>query len=242
MSDRLSVIIPTLNEEKHLGATLASIRREIPTAEIIVVDGGSTDRTGDLAQAERVDRWIVAERGRGRQCARGAREASGAWFLFLHADTRLGEGAGGAIAVFSRRPGAAVANFRLRFAQASFFLKLSAFWTRFDTVCTRFGDQGILIRREVYLSLGGFPDWPLFEDVELLRRARRLGRVPSLLPAVVTSARRFHTTGQMKRQLANGILLTRFLLGASPERLAAHYEKGVPRHSSSTSSVRQTIV
>ena len=103
------------------------------------------------------------------------------------------------------------------------FLRLCSWLTRFDSVFTRFGDQGIVVRRAFYTSLGGFPAWPLFEDVELLRQARRETRVWSLPAELTTSARRFRRCGPVRQQMRNGRLLVRFLLGTAPDVLAREY-------------------
>jgi len=107
-------------------------------------------------------------------------------------------------------------------------LQKPAWFSRFDSVFTRFGDQGIVVRRPFYEQLGGFPPWPLFEDVEFLRRARRLTRGWSFPADVTTSARRFRRHGVLRQQLQNTRLLLRFLAGTSPERLAAEYRAAPP--------------
>jgi hypothetical protein len=119
-----------------------------------------------------------------------------------------------------------IGTFRLAFDAGGVFLRACAWLTRFDSVFTRFGDQVIVVRREFYAQLGGFPPWPLFEDVELLRRARRVARVWSLPACVTTSARRFHRHGTLRQQWRNARLLLRFLAGASPHALAAEYGCG----------------
>lgn len=219
---QISVIIPTLNEQPLISAAIESVRRSLPTAEIIVADGGSDDRT--VAEAASAGARIVrSAKGRGPQCVAGASAAAGEWLLFLHADTSLPLHAAAVLGDFFARPDAQVATFRLRFDEAGWFLWSCAWLSRIDSVFTRFGDQGIVIRRTFYDSLGGFPDWPLFEDVELLRRARRVTRVWSLPANVTTSARRFRRRGPVRQQLQNASLLLRFLLGTSPESLAATY-------------------
>jgi rSAM/selenodomain-associated transferase 2 len=231
-----TVIIPTLNEAVALPATLARVRAVWPTAKIIVSDGGSADATTTLARAAGAT-VVTGPPSRGQQLRTGAAAATaGSWWLFLHADTLLPPDAAAVVARFVAIPGATVATFRLRFDQPRFFLRLCAWFTRFDTVWTRFGDQGILISREAYATLGGFPAWPLFEDVALLRAARRLRPVFSLPSAVTTSARRFARHGHLRQQLRNALLLRRFLAGESPHRLAALYAPPHPpsQHHEST--------
>ena len=219
---RITVIIPTLNESTRIAATVANVRACLPAAEILVVDGGSTDATCALA-AQAGARVIAGPAGRGRQCAQGTEAALGNLLLFLHADTTLPPSAAPVLSAWSRGPDAKIATFRLRFDRAGWFLRTCARFTRFDSVLTRFGDQGIVIRRDFYQQLGGFPLWPLFEDVELLRRARRQTRIVSLPATVTTSARRFERHGTLRQQGRNAVLLLRFLAGASPEALAADY-------------------
>ena len=113
--------------------------------------------------------------------------------------------------------------FQISFDAPTLLLRFSSWWTRYDSVFTRFGDQGILIRRDFYTSLGGFQSWPLFEDVDLIRRARRQGRIDVLPAKVLTSARRFRRHGPLRQQIRNSFLLLRFLAGADPRRLARHY-------------------
>lgn len=226
-----TVIIPTLNEALALPATLARVRAVWPTAEIIVSDGGSADATTTLARAAGAT-VVTGPPGRGQQLRTGAATATaGSWWLFLHADTLLPPDGAAVVARFVAMPGATVATFRLRFDQPRLFLRLCAWFTRFDTVWTRFGDQGILISREAYAMLGGFPAWPLFEDVALLRAARRHQPVVSLPAAVTTSTRRFAQHGHFHQQFRNALLLRRFLAGESPHRLATHYSPHrVPHH------------
>lgn len=223
----ISVIIPTLNEQPRIAAAIESVRRSLPTTEIIVADGGSADRT--VANAASAGARIVrSQKGRGPQCIAGASVATGEWLLFLHADTSLPPNATEVLAAFCALREANVGTFRLAFDDAGWFLRASAWLTRFDSVFTRFGDQGIVIRRDFYDSLGGFPAWPLFEDVELLRRARRVTRVWSLPANVTTSARRFRRRGPIRQQLQNTQLLLRFLLGTPPEKLVATYRPEPP--------------
>jgi rSAM/selenodomain-associated transferase 2 len=220
----LTVIIPTLDEAAMIAATVRATRQIVPHARIIVADGGSADATVFEAQSAGAE-TISAARGRGAQMAAAAQLACTEWLLFLHADTQLPDNATAVIADFVRRPDARIATFRLRFDHAGWFLRACCWFTRFDSVFTRFGDQGILIRRQFYQELGGFPPWPLFEDATLLRRARLRARVWSLPAAVTTSARRFDRRGHFRQQLLNAMLLLRFLAGASPERLAVIYRE-----------------
>jgi len=218
----ISVIIPTLNEGEHLAATLARVTQQLPEAEIIVVDGGSRDLT--LAIATQAGAIVVSSPpGRGVQLRTGASRAQGALLLFLHADTHLPTETWRLVDAYFQRDDVHLATFRLRFDEAHWFLRASAWFTRFDSVFTRFGDQGIVIRREFYETLGGFPEWPLFEDVELLRRGRRLTKIWSLPATVTTSSRRFRQRGIFHQQWLNARLLLRFLAGASPADLARQY-------------------
>ncbi len=221
---KISVIIPTLNEAARLAATLERVKTVVPAAEIIVADGGSTDGTPDIARAAGA-RLVAAERGRGRQLAAGAESAHGNLLLFLHADTRLPSDAAEVLACAFANRETQIGTFRLSFDAAGWFLRTSAWCTRFDSVFTRFGDQGIVVRRDFYAQLGGFPPWPLFEDVDLLRRARRVTTVASFPASVTTSARRFQHSGPFRQQLQNGWLLCRLLAGACPHRLAAEYNR-----------------
>lgn len=218
----LAVIIPALDEAAGIRAAVQSTKSALPAATVMVVDGASSDGTASLARAAGAE-VIVTARGRGVQLASGAGSVDAEWLLFLHADTALPANAADVIADFVRLPHAEVATFRLRFDCADRFLRACAWFTRFDSVFTRFGDQGILIRREFYRALGGFPAWPLFEDVALLQRARRVTRVWSLPAAVTTSARRFEHRGRLRQQWLNARLLFRYLAGAPPERLAEIY-------------------
>lgn len=219
---KISVIIPTLNEAPSLAATLDRVRTALPEAELIVADGGSTDGTPGIARVHGA-KLVTAPRGRGRQLAAGAEAAHGHLLLFLHADTLLPPDTAEVLARAFADDRTQIGSFRLRFDRAGWFLHSCGWFTRFDSVFTRFGDQGIVVRRDFYGQLGGFPAWPLFEDVELLRRARRITRVVSFPAAVTTSSRRFQRGGHLRQQWRNGWLLCRFLAGASPHALAAEY-------------------
>ena len=219
---KISVIIPTLNEAPSLAATLDRVRTALPEAELIVADGGSTDGTPGIARVHGA-KLVTAPRGRGRQLAAGAEAAHGHLLLFLHADTLLPPDTAEVLARTFADDRTQIGSFRLRFDRAGWFLHSCGWFTRFDSVFTRFGDQGIVVRRDFYGQLGGFPAWPLFEDVELLRRARRITRVVSFPAAVTTSSRRFQRGGHLRQQWRNGWLLCRFLAGASPHALAAEY-------------------
>jgi rSAM/selenodomain-associated transferase 2 len=233
----ISVIIPALNEAGTISGTLAAVRACLPHAEIVVVDGGSRDATPVLA-VQAGARLLRSARGRGQQCALGAKQAHGAVLFFLHADTRPPADAAPVLARAFSRSELLLGTFRLAFDEPGVALQVSAWFTRFDTVFTRFGDQGIVVRRTFYEQVGGFPPWPLFEDVEFLRRARRLTRVWSFPAAVTTSARRFRQRGVLRQQWQNARLLLRFLAGASPERLAEEYRRPAPRGRNAAADVQ----
>lgn len=218
----VSVVIPTLNAAHYLSATLSACRG---VAETVVVDGGSTDET--VATALRMGARVVAsDRGRGVQLHKGAGQARGPWLLFLHADTVL---TGSWLRDVEDFTGQA-AN-RLRVAAFRFGLDdSSARARRLERIVAwrvrhlglPYGDQGLLIHRELYQSLGGYRAWPLMEDVDLVRRAGR--RRLTVLPSVArTSAARFRQEGWRRRSWRNFGCLTLYFLGVSPRVIARFY-------------------
>ncbi len=191
MRPKLSIIIPTLNEAHTIGATLDVAVRVSGDIEVIVVDGGSSDATPAIAAVRGV-RVITSERGRGAQMHRGACDARGDALWFLHADTLPTEDAGARIVEALRDPGVAGGNFHVRFdgsRRAARFLTWLYPQLRRLGLC--YGDSAIFVRRDAYEQIGGFRSFPIFEDLDFVRRLRRVGRVVHLPATVVTSSRRF---------------------------------------------------
>lgn len=213
----LSVIIPTLNEAGHLPALMDDLRRQQAVAlEIIIGDGGSTDATGAIAHSFTA-RFIRCRRGRGAQMNGAAEAARGAYFLFLHADSRLEDPLllSCALAALKRaeeqQPGAA-GHFRLRFLRSGKRNTLSYRYIEEKTALNRAGtangDQGLLISANFFRSLGGFDEsLPFLEDQRIGEKIRSHGRWLTLPGHLATSARRFESEGFHRRYLLMGIMM-----------------------------------
>jgi rSAM/selenodomain-associated transferase 2 len=203
---KISVIIPALNEARELPETLARI--EGPS-EIIIADGGSDDGTTDVKNAI----VIKAPRGRASQMNAGAAIATGDIFLFLHADTWLQPGAFESLANAMANREVVGGAFERRFRTNSRFLKLTCAVAsiRNRTIGWHLGDQGIFCRAKIFRELGGFANMRAFEDVDFSRRLARRGKLVTLRPPALTSARRFEE-GAIKRTAKDLLLTARYLL------------------------------
>ncbi|MCI0403054.1 MAG: TIGR04283 family arsenosugar biosynthesis glycosyltransferase [Acidobacteria bacterium] len=224
---KLSVVIPVLNERELLPQALAALARIEPAPEVVVVDGGSTDGTRPWLEAQPGIRVFDTLRGRGRQLDAGARAATGDVLLFLHADSVLPAAATRKIEQALRSPGAVAGCFRVCFDQSGpWSLRVVAAGINLRTRLTRSGtgDQAIFMRRAVYQEAGGFPEWPLFEDVELVSRIKRWGRFCVLDDAVTISPRRFLRFGVWSTTLRMYGLRLAFYAGVSPFTLARWFE------------------
>jgi len=219
---RLSVIIPTLNEAAVIATTLERVARQAPH-EILVADGGSTDATRSIAEQAGA-RVLTAPQGRGPQMNHGACHASGDAFLFLHADTLLPSNGVSLVRETLSNSGVDAGTFRLSFDDPSPLLRFYAWCTRWPWIRICFGDRGLFVRRSAFEAVGGYPDWPLFEDLELAARLKDYGGFRFLSASVTTSARRFQKHGALRQQLRNLYLWTHYLRGTDPERVAHLYE------------------
>ncbi len=224
-SGLISVIIPTLNEARHLPGLLAVLAGETVPHEVIVVDGGSADGTGDIARGAGA-RLIAAPRGRGAQLAAGAAAAGGGVLFFLHADSRLPAGALAAIScALTRHPAVIGGNFRLLFDGDDEFSRwLDGFYARIRAHGLYYGDSGIWMRRAAYDALGGIRPLALMEDYDLVRRLERAGETLCIeTPPLITSSRRF--AGRRKWRIVAGWLAIHllFLLRVPSPLLARLY-------------------
>lgn len=204
----ISVIVPALNEERALPATLARVFAQTGEYEIIVVDGGSTDRTRETAAGNGRIQLLTAPKGRAAQMNAGAGVARGAWLLFLHADTLLPEGALPAIAALPDDIQAG--GFRHRFSGDDWRLRLISWMHNWRCRWTHvfYGDQALFVRRSLFERLGGFPeDYPL-EDVVFGERLRAATRPRLLDLPVVTDARKFTRMGTWKSLGRVALILT----------------------------------
>ena len=216
----LSVVVPTLNAERHLPALL---ERLSGADEIIVVDGGSGDRTIEIAEAASV-RLIRSPRGRGSQLRAGGEAASGDWLLFLHADTLPGPGWRSAVAAHQAAHPDAAGCFAFRLADPAWQARLveRAVAARVRWTGLAYGDQGLLVPRRLYEDVGGYRPMPLMEDVELVRRIGRR-RLHLLGEAAWTSSERWRRDGWLRRSGRNLFCLGLYGAGVAPERLARLY-------------------
>ena len=219
----ISVIIPTLNEASALGPTLDALGRLCGPVEVLVVDGGSSDGTAEAARRPGV-RVLRAGRGRGRQLHAGACAARGGVLWFLHADTRPPPDAAGQIRAALRDPAVVGGNFTLCFEGDS---RAARFLTRLYAATRRFGlfygDSAIFVRRAEYVRAGGFRPYPLFEDLDLVRRLARRGRLARLAGVAVTSSRRFEGRSFARTFARWSALQVLWWLGVSPYALGRHY-------------------
>jgi len=222
----LSIIIPTLNAEKHLPRCLDSLSAGLGTGlirEVLIVDGGSADHTITMSSGAgcRVISSPIPRRG--RQLHIGAQNAKSDWYLFLHADTFLEPNWANTIKAQMHFPEFAAA-FALTYDSPS----KEARWLekrvgqRVRTLGLPYGDQGLLIHRSLYTEVGGYKDIPLMEDVEIARQIGK-SRLRILNSKAITSSEKYERDGWRKRAWRNAFLLTRYLLGAKPEDLAKYY-------------------
>ncbi|MBE0607060.1 MAG: TIGR04283 family arsenosugar biosynthesis glycosyltransferase [Deltaproteobacteria bacterium] len=230
---RLTIIIPTLDEEASVAPAIRSCREAGP-CEVVVVDGGSRDRTVEIARGE-ADTVISASRGRAVQMNAGAAVARGEALLFLHADTLLPLGSVTAVLDALRDPAVIGGAFRVRLApssgagryvRATLAITGRMIGARGAVSRSYSGDQAIFLRKETFCAVGGYPEIPLMEDVELSRRMRRAGKTVLLPMRVETSGRRWEAWGPFRTVLFMWRLRIGHLLGRTPSRSAEAYRRG----------------
>lgn len=219
---KISVIIPILNEAKILEKTLSQLQPELGSHELIVVDGGSTDTSVKIA--ENYGKVIISERGRAKQLNAGAAAATGDILIFLHADIWLEPGALISVAT-AISSGYVGGGFRQKIDGRSILYRLieiaGDFRGRYLKVF--YGDSGIFLARTNFQKIGGFPDVPILEEMEFSKGLRRLGKTTLLTPYIHISARRWEARGIVRTTLNNWLITLIYFLGVSPEKLARLY-------------------
>lgn len=224
----VGVVIPTLNEEGPLERLLADLEALDVPLQVVVADGGSRDATRQVARRRAV-RIVHGPCGRAHQMNAGARALpESPWLLFLHADTRLESGVADGLREWLDEAGddeAGVFGFRLQGRRAAWRILEAGQRLRERTLGLPYGDQGLLVSRQTFGSVGGYPELPLMEDVAMVRRLKaagvRLGRIEG---SARTSPRRYEREGAIRGVARNLTLLVGYGLGASPWRLARWYD------------------
>lgn len=223
--EKISIIIPALNEASKISTVLARVL-EAGNVEVILVDGGSQDETVAIAQSTGV-KVISAAAGRAHQMNAGATVATGEILLFLHGDTHLPTEFDTLVRQALQETRTVAGAFELRIDAQLRGLRLVE---KMVNVRSRFfsmpyGDQAIFLRATVFQEIGGFQNLPIMEDFELMRHLKPRGKIVILSAAVLTSGRRWQKLGVIKTTLINQLVIIAYLLGVSPARIARWYRQ-----------------
>ena len=219
---KISVVIPTLNEESHIEKTLLSVIKQEGDYELYVVDGGSSDNT--VAIARKYACVINSQLGRANQMNAGAKLCTGDILLFLHADTLLPDNGFREIRKRTRDETVAGGSFYIAFDADNFILRGVSFITRFNFRLFHFGDQGIFVRRNVFQKLHGYKEMPIMEDYEFYKRLGKQGKVILIRMPVISSARRFVRKGVLMQLLINKFVVLAYWAGVDVQTIKRFYE------------------
>src|SRR5262252_1082105 len=224
---QVSIIIPVFNEALLIRPFLSNLRERTPGAEIIVVDGASTDGTEQLAHGFCDKILRSGERSRAKQMNVGADAACGDIFWFLHADAKVPVDSLNEIDRIMRDPKVCGGFFRIRLPAVPAVYRLTDSFAHYAGLLLRMrcGDHGMFCRRSAFVNAGGFPDVPVMEDVEFFRRLRRCGRVVYSNKRIGASPRRYETVGPTRLTFAYGSIATLYLFGVSLSTLAGIYRR-----------------
>jgi rSAM/selenodomain-associated transferase 2 len=228
---RISVIIPTLNEAPTLTQTLTHIPNT-PNIEIIIADGGSTDRTLTIATQLHPNAIVLTTApGRAHQMNQAAAIAQGHLLVFLHADTHLPPDWLTHIETTLAQPGTIAGAFHLKINSPKFSRRLIEWGSnRRSRHCQLpYGDQAIFLKRETFEAIGGFPDLPIMEDFQLIKTLQKRGKITLAPAAVTTDDRRWATVGIWQTTLLNQLMILGFYLGINPDRLRQWYRQAAHR-------------
>ncbi len=236
--NRISIVIPTLNEAACIGDTLDALTKLSEAVEIIVVDGGSSDGTVSVVREHQV-RLLRADRGRGAQMQAGALAAQGSILWFLHADTVPPAAALERIAESLRDRRIVGGSFDVDFDSRRLSARfLRWFYRQMRRFGLSYGDSAIFVRREAYERIGGFEPFPIFEDLDLVRRLRKLGPMVQLDEQVITSSRRFANRVFLFTFARWIFLQILYWAGVNPSRLGRLYAPVRDAGSQSDGNVR----
>jgi rSAM/selenodomain-associated transferase 2 len=222
----LSIIVPVLNESALIRGFLQHLRATIPSAEVIVVDGGSVEGTAEIG-SELADRVLVASCGRGRQMNAGASVARGKVLWFLHADAIIPDNALEEMAKILDDASNAGGCFRLRLPGREWIYRVSDSLGNIGVQVFGFalGDHGIFCRRQAFQEAGGFPEIPLMEDAECYRALRRRGRMVQLRSEIIGSPRRYEELGAYRTTLYYTFILGLYIAGVRIGTLTSVYQR-----------------
>jgi rSAM/selenodomain-associated transferase 2 len=222
---QISIIIPVFNEAPLIGPFLRHLRERAPGAEIIVVDGGSADGTGRLADGL-CDQLVKSERSRAVQMNSGAHAAHGDLLWFVHVDSEVPWGCLDEIARIINRPNVVGGYFRIRLPR-SLVYRLTDSFAHYAGILLRMrcSDHGIFCQRSAFLEIGGFPVVPLMEDIEFFRRLHRRGLVKYTKQRLVVSPRRYEAVGRTRLTLVHGLIVMLYILGVPLSKLASIYKR-----------------
>lgn len=223
---QISIIVPVYNEATLIESFLKQLRERARGAEIIVADGGSSDKTAEIA-ARWCDRVVVTGRSRAIQMNAGARAARGGVLWFLHADTKVPAHCVEEIERALEDKSVAGGYFRIRFPEKDFVYRVTDTFAHYAGYLLRIrcGDHGIFCQREIFEELGGFPEVPLMEDVSFFRALSLRGKISVARARLGASARRYQDVGPWRLTLSYGIIATLYAIGLPSSVLARLYQK-----------------
>jgi rSAM/selenodomain-associated transferase 2 len=224
-TSNISIIIPTRNEADSIGRLLPELLA-LPGVELLVVDGGSTDNTVDVAKSLGAQ-VLSTSPGKAKQMNAGAEAAHGNILLFLHCDTKPAPGFVEQVRDALNQPGVSAGAFRLSIDGKGFGLRVIEWLVNFRSQALQmpYGDQGFFVTTDMFFSVGAFPPLPIMEDFELIRKLKKQGKVTILPLHATTSSRRWERLGILKTTAINQAIIIGYLFGVSPEKLAGLYRR-----------------